>query len=220
MDREQKREMIAKRIARELQDGYYVNLGIGIPTMVANYIPEDKTVFIQSENGILGVGPRPQPGEEDRDYINAGGGHITAIPGAAVFDSFTSFSLIRGGHLDMSVLGSLQVDQVGNIANWMIPGKRTPGMGGAMDLVSGAREVVAAMEHVDPKGNSKVLKRCTLPLTGAGVLTLIVTDMAAMRVTPQGLVLVDIASWTTLDDVLAATDADLIVPDEVGVFGL
>ncbi len=218
MDRQEKREMIARRIARDLKDGFYVNLGIGIPTLVANYIPEGKTVHIESENGILGVGPEPPKGEEDREMINAGGGFITAIKGAATFDSFTSFSMIRGGHLDMAVLGSLQVDQEGNIANWMIPGKRAPGMGGAMDLVSGAKEVVVAMEHVNRKGESKVLKKCTLPLTGMGVVDLIVTDMAAIRVTPEGLLLLDVAVWTSVEEVIKHTEADLIVPAEVGVF--
>ena len=218
LDRDAKKVLIGKRIAQELCDGDYVNLGIGLPVEVANHIPQGIRVFFQSENGILGAGPAPAPGKEDPDLINAGGGPITAIPGAAYFDSFLSFSLIRGGHINMTVLGALQVDARGNIANWMIPGKLVPGIGGAMDLVSGAKQVVAAMEHVDKDGNPKILEHCTLPLTGAGVVTLIVTDMAVIRVTPAGLRLVEVASWTTVDDVVAATEAKLIIDGPVGVF--
>ncbi len=218
LDREAKKVLIGKRIARELKDGDYVNLGIGLPTEVANHIPPGIRVFFQSENGILGAGPAPAPGTEDPDLINAGGGSITAIPGASFFDSFLSFSIIRGGHIDMTVLGALQVDAVGNIANWMIPGKVVPGMGGAMDLVVGAKQVVAAMEHVDKDGNPKIMENCSLPLTGAKVVTLIVTDMAVIRVTPEGLVLTEVASWTTVDDVIAATGAPLKLAETIGVF--
>ena len=218
LDRDAKRILIGKRIAQELNDGDYVNLGIGLPVEVANHIPAGIRVFFQSENGILGAGPAPAPGQEDPDLINAGGGFITAIPGAMYFDSFLSFSLIRGGHINMTVLGALQVDAKGNIANWMIPGKLVPGIGGAMDLVSGARQVVVAMEHTDKDGNPKILKECTLPLTGAGVVTLIVTDMAVIRVTPAGLRLLEVASWTTVDDVVAATAAKLIIDGPVGIF--
>lgn len=218
LDREAKKVLIGRRIAAELKDGDYVNLGIGLPTEVANHIPPGIRVIFQSENGILGAGPAPSPGEEDPDLINAGGGPITAIPGASYFDSFLSFSIIRGGHIDMTVLGALQVDAKGNIANWMIPGKLVPGIGGAMDLVVGARQVVAAMEHVDKDGNPKILERCTLPLTGAGVVTLIVTDMAVIRVTKRGLKLEEVASWTNIDDVQAATGAPLLIEGTVGVF--
>lgn len=218
LDREAKKVLIGRRIAAELKDGDYVNLGIGLPTEVANHIPPGIRVIFQSENGILGAGPAPAPGEEDPDLINAGGGPITAIPGASYFDSFLSFSIIRGGHIDMTVLGALQVDAEGNIANWMIPGKLVPGIGGAMDLVVGARQVVAAMEHVDKDGNPKILERCTLPLTGAGVVTLIVTDMAVIRVTPRGLKLEEVASWTNIEEVKAATGAPLLIEGTVGVF--
>ncbi|MBU1068956.1 3-oxoacid CoA-transferase subunit B [Myxococcota bacterium] len=218
LDRDAKRVLIGKRIAQELKDGDYVNLGIGLPVEVANHIPEGIRVFFQSENGILGAGPAPLPGQEDPDLINAGGGPITAIPGASYFDSFLSFSLIRGGHINMTVLGALQVDAQGNIANWSIPGKLVPGIGGAMDLVVGARQVVAAMEHTDKDGNPKILEACTLPLTGAGVVTLIVTDMAVIRVTPAGLRLCEVASWTTVDDVVAATGARLLIDGPVGTF--
>ncbi|MBN2722742.1 MAG: CoA transferase subunit B [Deltaproteobacteria bacterium] len=218
MEKQNKRDMICRRIASELKDGDYCNLGIGLPTGVADHIPSDMRVYFQSENGILGAGPRPESGMEDPDLINAGGGPITAIPGASYFDSFWSFSMIRGGHVDMTVLGALQVDQEGSIANWMIPGKLVPGIGGAMDLVSGARQVVAAMEHTDKYGKSKILKKCNLPLTGHRVLTMIVTDMAAIKVTDEGLVLVDVAEGFTVEDVIKATDADLIIPDTVGLF--
>jgi acetate CoA/acetoacetate CoA-transferase beta subunit len=213
-----KRAMIGKRIALELKDGDYVNLGIGLPTEVANHIPSGVHVIFQSENGMLGVGPMPEAGKEDPDMINAGGGFVTELPGAAYFDSATSFAIIRGGHLDMTVLGALQVDQQGNLANWMIPGKLVPGMGGAMDLVTGARQVVVATEHCDKFGNSKVLKQCTLPLTAKGKVSLIVTDMAVMEVTPQGLLLKEIAEGLTLEEVVKATEAELIIPDKVGTF--
>jgi len=218
LDRDAKRILIGRRIARELKDGDYVNLGIGMPVEVANHIPPGIRVFFQSENGIIGAGPAPAPGQEDPDLINAGGGPITAIPGATFFDSFLSFSIVRSGHIAMTVLGALQVDAKGNIANWMIPGKIVPGMGGAMDLVVGARQVVVDMEHVDKDGSPKILEECTLPLTGAGVVSLIVTDMAVIRVTPAGLRLCEVASWTNVADVVAATGAKLIIDGPVGTF--
>lgn len=214
-----KRQMIGKRIAQEFKDGDYVNLGIGLPTLAVNYIPENVHVTFQSENGILGTGPSPAEGKEDKDMINAGGGFITALPHASFFDSALSFAIIRGGHVDATVLGALQVDGKGNLANWMIPGKMVPGMGGAMDLVTGARSVIVAMEHVDKYGNSKILKECTLPLTAKGKVTLIITDMAVLKVTPQGLVLQELAAGTTVDEVIKATEAELIIPDEIGSFG-
>lgn len=213
-----KRTLIGKRIAQELHDGDYVNLGIGLPTEVANHIPAGVHVIFHSENGMLGVGPSPEPGKEDPDLINAGGGFITALPSAAYFDSAISFAIIRGGHLDITVLGALQVDQHGNLANWMIPGKLIPGMGGAMDLVTGAKKVIVAMEHCDKFGNSKVLKDCTLPLTAKGKVSLIVTDMAVMEVTHRGLLLREIAEGLTLDEVINATDAELILPEVIGRF--
>ncbi|HHV36788.1 MAG TPA: CoA transferase subunit B [Candidatus Cloacimonetes bacterium] len=214
-----KRQMIGKRIAQEFKDGDYVNLGIGLPTLAVNYIPENVQVIFQSENGILGTGPSPAEGEEDKDMINAGGGFITALPNASFFDSALSFAIIRGGHVDATVLGALQVDGKGNLANWMIPGKMVPGMGGAMDLVTGARNVIVAMEHVDKYGNSKILKECTLPLTAKGKVTLIITDLAVLKVTPEGLVLQELSVGTTVEDVVKATEAKLIIPDEIGTFG-
>ncbi len=218
-DKDYKKKLIGKRIAQELKDGNFVNLGIGLPTEVANHIPEGITVYFQSENGMMGVGPAPSAENVDKNLINAGGGLITAIKGASYFDSCMSFSIIRGGHLDMTVLGALQADQNGNLANWMIPGKLVPGMGGAMDLVTGAKHVVIAMEHCDKTGASKILKQCNLPLTAKGKVNLIVTDMAVMEVTSQGLVLKEIAEGLTVDEVIAATDADLIIPENVPSFG-
>jgi acetate CoA/acetoacetate CoA-transferase beta subunit len=217
-DKRKKRIMIGRRIAAELKDGDFVNLGIGMPTEVANHIPENISVYFQSENGLLGVGPAPEPGKEDPDLINAGGGFVTEAKGASYFDTCTSFAIIRGGHLDMTVLGALQVDEHGNLANWMIPGKLVPGMGGAMDLVAGAKKVVIAMEHCDKKGNSKILKNCSLPLTAAGKVSLIVTDLAVMAVTDDGLLLKEIAVDTSLEEVIKKTDANLIIPEKVGVF--
>ena len=219
-DRKYKRALIAKRIAQELHDGDYVNLGIGLPTMVANFIPEGMTVNFHSENGILGVGSAPTPETQDADLVNAGGGFITEIPGSSYFDSAMSFAIIRGGHLNMTVLGGLQVDGLGNLANWMIPGKMVPGMGGAMDLVTGAKNVVVAMEHCDKYGNTKILKECTLPLTCKAKVTLIVTDMALIRITEEGAILEEIAEGLTLEDVLAKTEAELIIPEKIGVFGV
>jgi 3-oxoacid CoA-transferase subunit B len=207
----EKRERIVKRIARDLRDGFYVNLGIGLPTLVANYVPEGVEVVLQSENGMLGVGPFPFEGEEDADLINAGKETVTEIPGTAYFSSADSFAMIRGGHIDLSVLGAMEVDQEGNLANWMIPGKVVKGMGGAMDLVAGARRTVIAMEHTTRGGAPKILKRCTLPLTGLKVVNTIVTEMAYITVTPQGLVLEEVAEGLTAEDVQNVTEARLIV---------
>ncbi|MCK4541684.1 MAG: 3-oxoacid CoA-transferase subunit B [Spirochaetales bacterium] len=210
--------IIARRIARELKDGNVVNLGIGMPTLVSNFVPENVHITIQAENGIVGIGPIPEEGKEHRDLINAGGGFITETPGCVYTDTALSFAIIRGGHLDMTVLGALQVDREGSIANWIIPGKFVPGMGGAMDLCAGAGKVVAALKHVDKKGNSKILKKCTLPLTAYRKLNLIVTDMAFIEVTDEGLVLREIAEWTTLEEVVKCTEANLIIPDTIGSF--
>ncbi|HNU54107.1 MAG TPA: CoA transferase subunit B [Candidatus Syntrophosphaera sp.] len=207
-----KRAMIGARIAKELKDGDYVNLGIGLPTEAANHIPPGVHVIFQSENGVMGVGPAPAEGSEDQDMINAGGGFITTVPGASYFDSATSFGIIRGGHLDITVLGALQVDQHGNLANWMIPGKIIPGMGGAMDLVTGAKKVIVAMEHCDKRGNPKILKECTLPLTAKGKVSLIISDLAVIEVTPHGLLLQEVSEGYTVEDVIKATEADLTIP--------
>lgn len=210
MDKNQIRDCIARRAALELKDGYVVNLGIGIPTFVANYLPEDMDVTFQSENGILGMGASPEVGSEDANLINAGGAFITAMPGASTFNSAYSFSIIRGNHVDITILGALQVDEKGNLANWMIPGKKTPGMGGAMDLIVGAKRVILAMEHT-AGGKHKILSNCTLPLTAAGEVDMIITEMGVMNVTPQGIELVELNSEFTLEDIKAATGCELII---------
>lgn len=214
MDKNQIKETIAKRAALELKDGFVVNLGIGIPGMIPNYLKPGVNVIIQSENGMVGMGPSAKPGEEDAEWINAGGANITAVPGAATFDSATSFGIIRGGHVDASILGALQVAENGDLANWMIPGKKVPGMGGAMDLLEGAKKIILTMEHT-AKGAPKILKKCTLPLTAKGKVNMIITEMGVMEITPEGIVLTEINPEFTVEDVQAATEATLIVSKDL-----
>lgn len=208
------KEIIARRVAKELHDGDLVNLGIGLPTMVANYIPEGVEIMFQSENGLIGLGPAPTPEEVDPNLTNAGGQPVTILKGGCFFDSATSFGIIRGGHVNATVLGALEVDQEGNLANWMVPGKMVPGMGGAMDLVTGAKKVIVSMQHT-AKGETKIMKKCTLPLTAAHQVNLIITEMAVMEVTPEGLLVLELGPDVTKESLIANTDADLIFAENL-----
>ena len=216
MDKQQMQEFIARRVAQELADGAIVNLGIGLPTLVANYVPEGRNVLFQSENGFIGMGPAPEEGLEDDNLVNAGGTHATILPGGVFFDSATSFGIIRGGHVDVTVLGAMQVDEQGTIANYMIPGKMVPGMGGAMDLLSGARRVIVAMEHTN-KGNPKMLRQCSLPVTAVHVVDLVVTEMGVFEVTDAGFHLVEYNPEYTVDEIKAATEAGFTVAEDLKV---
>lgn len=211
----EKREFIARRVAQEMRDGFYVNLGIGIPTLIPNFIPPGIDVILQSENGMLGVGPYPYEGEDDPDLVNAGKEPVTEIAGTCYFSSADSFAMIRGGHIDVSVLGALQVDEKGNLANWAVPGKKLKGMGGAMDLVAGTKRVIIAMEHITKEGTAKIVKNCKLPLTGVRVVDTIVTDLAVIKVTPQGLELLEVAPGATAESVQKLTDAVLRVSPQL-----
>ena len=214
MDKNQIREVIARRCAKELKDGFVVNLGIGLPTLIPNYLPEGVKVVLQSENGLLGLGPTPEEGKENRYLVNAGGGYISVLPGGSIFDTSISFGIIRGGHVDVTILGAMQVDEQGNLANWILPGGKTIGMGGAMDLLVGAKEVILAMEHT-AKGKPKILKRCTLPLTAPHEVDMIVTEMGVMKITPDGIVLSEINPEFTVDQVQQNTEAKLIIPSDI-----